>query len=410
MVKQFIKGLLGKKEEKAAGKEEKSTEEVPDELPPLVEDTLKKEEEKPAESKEKPTETKGKESAKEEEDDDLLREFRKYKEEFKEKEGKPQEKEEAAEKEEEEPQVESEEELQPAVKEQKAEKKDTPPLIEQHKLEKEEERGFFSELLSITKEQGINESILKQDLFKRMKDHWYFYPQEKGKFKNREKLQQDLFDELSQLKRLEERWIAQKKFIEEDKRILLEKEREIEAKTEELQKVLNQLNFYKDAPSDNYFWLNNGMVAKNLHELMGLLEVIDDKTFYHHVKDKKNDFSHWIKNVVRNEELAKKVNFAKTRKEALVILENASMGDIYGIGPENYFNLNNGGVIKDIKELLFALKEIDDKTFKSHVNEKRNDFSFWIRDVFKNDYLADRLQLVGSKEGTIKILEDFYKV
>ena len=402
MVKQFIKGLLGKKEEK-------STEEVPDELPALVEDTLEKKKEEPKEEK-KQEGTPKEESTKEGEEDDLLKEFKKYKEDFKEKEEEPQEKEEAAEKEEEEPQVESEEELQPLVKEEKVEKKDALPLMGQHKLEKEEERGFFSELLSITKEQGINESILKQDLFKRMKDHWYFYPQEKGKFKNREKLQQDLFDELSQLKRLEERWIAQKKFIEEDKRILLEKEREIEAKTEELQKVLNQLNFYKDAPSDNYFWLNNGMVAKNLHELMGLLEVIDDKTFYHHVKDKKNDFSHWIKNVVRNEELAKKVNFAKTRKEALVILENASMGDIYGIGPENYFNLNNGGVIKDIKELLFALKEIDDKTFKSHVNEKRNDFSFWIRDVFKNDYLADRLQLAGSKDGTIKILEDFYKV
>ena len=42
MVKKFIKGLLSKKEEKPMGKEEKSTEEVPSELPPLAEDTLKK--------------------------------------------------------------------------------------------------------------------------------------------------------------------------------------------------------------------------------------------------------------------------------------------------------------------------------------------------------------------------------
>ena len=402
MVKQFIKGLLGKKEEK-------STEEVPDELPALVEDTLEKKKEEPKEEK-KQEGTPKEESTKEGEEDDLLKEFKKYKEDFKEKEEEPQEKEEAAEKEEEEPQVESEEELQPLVKEEKVEKKDALPLMGQHKLEKEEERGFFSELLSITKEQGINESILKQDLFKRMKDHWYFHPQEKEKFKNREQLQQNLFSELSQLKRLEERWTAQKKFIEEDKRILLEKEREIETKTEELQKILNQLDFYNDVPTDKHFLLNNGMVAKNLHELMNLIEVIDDKAFNYHVNKKRNDFGEWIKDVVRNEELAKKVGAAKTREEMLVILENASMGNIYGIDPEKYFRMNNGRVINGIKELIFVLKEINEQVFRSHVNNERNDFSAWIRDTFKNDYLADKLQTIKSKEDTIRVLEDFFKV
>jgi len=444
MVKELIKGLLGKKGDSAAKegnpppKEEKKEDEVPDELPALAEDTVaaeekpaekeaSKEAEKPAEDKkeepkgaEKPAEDKKEEpkgaekpaEEKEEKDDkgdDLLKQFEEYKEEFKG--GKKETKEKpAAEK--------KEAKEKPAEKEAPKEAKEKPvghkkeAAAEYTELKKElpeDERGFFSELLSITKKYGVNEGILNQDLLKRMKDHWYYHQHEKGTNKNRDQLQKSLLEELLRLKRAEERWITQKRFIEEDKRILLEKEREIEIKTKEVQKILNQLSFYYDVPPYQNFWLNNGMSAKNLHELMDLLDVIDDKTFNHHLNGRRNDFSHWIRDVVKDEGLAKKVSLARTREELLVILENASVGNNYIIDPDSYFKLGNGEVIKDIRELLFTLRNISNSEFREHVNNKRNDFSMWVRHAFKNDYLADKLQAAKSKEDMVGVLEDFFR-
>ncbi|MFH1316125.1 MAG: hypothetical protein ABII01_01275 [Candidatus Woesearchaeota archaeon] len=392
MVKKFFTGLLKKKEEAPAIKED-----VPDELPSLAEDTIKEEEpagDKPKEreegkEKEEPDEEK-------ESDEGIPDDFPPLEDE------KPPEEEKTV------------KELGKIGKDKKVEQSEDKKEPIQHHLEKpkagtEMDKGFFSELLSVVEEKGINEGILRQDFSKRMKDYWYFHPQEKGKTKSKEHLEHGLFEQLHQLKRLEERWVAQKKFLEEDKIILLEQERGINAKTEELQRILNQLEFYKDVSPDKCFVMKNGMTSKNLHELMSLVEVIDNDTFNHHISKGRNDFSDWIKHVVGNEELAKKVSAVKTREEMLMILENASIGNIYLTDPEKYFRMKDGRVIRDIKELFHNLKEINDSTFELHVNKKRNDFSTWIRDVFKNDYLADKLLSVKSKDETINILDDFFK-
>jgi hypothetical protein len=59
------------------------------------------------------------------------------------------------------------------------------------------------------------------------------------------------------------------------------------------------------------------------------------------------------------------------------------------IKPEHYFGLCSGILIKDIKELAFALDYISDGELNHHVNQSRNDFSRWIRDVFEEKQLAD---------------------
>lgn len=59
------------------------------------------------------------------------------------------------------------------------------------------------------------------------------------------------------------------------------------------------------------------------------------------------------------------------------------------IQPEEYFRLSNGRVLKNLYELMNALKSIDEDTFKSHVNEEKNDFGNWIKHIFRDDELAD---------------------
>ncbi|GIU69269.1 MAG: acetate kinase [Candidatus Woesearchaeota archaeon] len=61
------------------------------------------------------------------------------------------------------------------------------------------------------------------------------------------------------------------------------------------------------------------------------------------------------------------------------------------INPSHYFILKNGGTIKSLEELISVLKNIDKETFEYHVNKEKNDFSNWIRYVFKLKKLSDSI-------------------
>jgi len=56
--------------------------------------------------------------------------------------------------------------------------------------------------------------------------------------------------------------------------------------------------------------------------------------------------------------------------------------------------------------LAEQLDKINKKTFKHHVNNKKNDFSDWVMYVFNEEKLADELREIKSIEETKnKILE-----
>ena len=410
MVKKII-GKLLKKEDK---------EEVPDELPPLVEDEAPKVE---APAEQAPTEAKEGTPEAPKEDPNVAQDFsdlekkeikldtegleaetEKPKEEPKEK---PEEKSlllQDLEKELSEPRVDHKTPKEAPPKE--APSKEPEPV---HEEVPSTDQGFFSEMLNLTQRQEVDESILNQDLLERMKNFWYFHPQ-KPKFSNEEKLRQEVANELMSLKRLEERWVAQKKFLEDDKKVLKEREREIRLKEVKLRNILRQLDLFKDVPEDYYFFLNNGICIKNLNDLRKTLDIIDQDTYDHHVSELRNDFSDWVKHALHKHDLAKKMKHSQSREEMSVILENATLGNLYSAGPDKYFVMDNGQVVRDLKELLETLKDMDDAIFSKHLNKEKNDFSSWVRHVYRNDFLADKMMTCHTKEDLIEILENFIEV
>ena len=68
------------------------------------------------------------------------------------------------------------------------------------------------------------------------------------------------------------------------------------------------------------------------------------------------------------------------------------------IDPEHYFSLCTGGLIKDIKELVFALDYLSDEELNNHVNESKNDFSNWVRDVFQENKLAEEISEIQDRK------------
>ena len=72
------------------------------------------------------------------------------------------------------------------------------------------------------------------------------------------------------------------------------------------------------------------------------------------------------------------------------------------VASEQCFWINNGPILKNLEELANVLPEISDDTFQHHVNNEKNDFSNWIRDVVGDQQLANDLLSSKSKSSAAK--------
>lgn len=111
------------------------------------------------------------------------------------------------------------------------------------------------------------------------------------------------------------------------------------------------------------------------------------------VKETKKDKNNRIRKPKKNNKNNKKIN------------KGNKMSKIKDCKPEHYFILVTGVPLKNIKELALALQTMDEWVFNHHVNEHRNDFSNWIKDIFNEDALAEELkELKTIKETELKLL------
>ncbi len=77
---------------------------------------------------------------------------------------------------------------------------------------------------------------------------------------------------------------------------------------------------------------------------------------------------------------------------------------------DHYFFVNDGTVLKNVLDLSKQIDNMADEIFEHHVNETRNDFSNWIKNVFKEEKLAEELLKTTDKDKTqIIILKHIIK-
>ena len=56
---------------------------------------------------------------------------------------------------------------------------------------------------------------------------------------------------------------------------------------------------------------------------------------------------------------------------------------------EEQFVVADGRKLSNIVDLAYALDDMPNDIFNHHVNEEKNDFSNWVRDIFNENKLAE---------------------
>ncbi|MFH1331718.1 MAG: DUF5752 family protein [archaeon] len=68
------------------------------------------------------------------------------------------------------------------------------------------------------------------------------------------------------------------------------------------------------------------------------------------------------------------------------------------VSQEKAFWVSDGRYVRNIYELVQVFEDMKEKTFKYHVNKKKNDFSEWIRQVIGDEKLADKVARLVMKD------------
>ena len=69
------------------------------------------------------------------------------------------------------------------------------------------------------------------------------------------------------------------------------------------------------------------------------------------------------------------------------------------------FLVKDGRVVRNLKELAQVIKEIPLEIFLHHVNEEKNDFADWIKQVIGDFVLANRIKRFRSRSSISRLIE-----
>jgi len=82
---------------------------------------------------------------------------------------------------------------------------------------------------------------------------------------------------------------------------------------------------------------------------------------------------------------------AAAKKSALPQRISLSVYDVQDVPEHQHFYFVNGHRAKNVKELAEVMDRLEQEVFDYHVNENRNDFYNWVKDVFNDLELAEKL-------------------
>ena len=71
-----------------------------------------------------------------------------------------------------------------------------------------------------------------------------------------------------------------------------------------------------NVPPEYVFWLPDGRTLANMSELLEALRTMPDEMYAYHVNHEKNDFTNWVKDIIKDERLANDLRKATSKRQA----------------------------------------------------------------------------------------------
>lgn len=86
-------------------------------------------------------------------------------------------------------------------------------------------------------------------------------------------------------------------------------------------------------------------------------------------------------------------------------MEIERIGILDDVLPEDYLELDKGVFVKNLSELIEALRKMSDEDFSIHVYKKHNDFAEWLAEAYWDDNLAGKVLKIRDRVKMVKFLE-----
>lgn len=85
-----------------------------------------------------------------------------------------------------------------------------------------------------------------------------------------------------------------------------------------MDKILKQdaERFLANVPEENVFRCCDGSMLKNMKELSHAFSNMGDESFNYHANTEKNDFSNWVKEIIKDEKLARDLIKSRNQSQA----------------------------------------------------------------------------------------------
>lgn len=182
--------------------------------------------------------------------------------------------------------------------------------------------GFFANISKQLQSGKPIGSLISHDLLASMKENWGIRKESSktGLTSSEEKrVTAAINDVLTQLRLMESKWRAHKMILDEYEKLSREQEEKIKGKEKELKTLLKSYKLYQHVPEDCVIMLKDSIPISSLSEAINALRTMDSPGFNVHVNVRKNDFSRLAACIDRK--LGADLKSAKTKGEMLRILE-----------------------------------------------------------------------------------------
>ena len=77
-----------------------------------------------------------------------------------------------------------------------------------------------------------------------------------------------------------------------------------------------------DVPKEYAFRCHDGLILQSMKQLGSALNSMTDETYVFHVNTKKNDFSNWVRDIIKDGMLANDLQKATNRAQAAKLVAN----------------------------------------------------------------------------------------